>query len=94
MSQEEIFELGNFVLRKYWDRKNNEYEDRFPLKYNVINYYRSMLIQSSGAEDIGKYAIYLQKDDKNKLYIVDIHQKEIREKNVEDQRDFSRELQK
>ena len=94
LSQEEIFELGFFILRKHWDKNIYDYEDKFSLKFNVINYYRSMLISSDGAEDIGKYAIYLQKDDKNKLYIVDINDQEIREKTREDHLDFSKELQK
>lgn len=94
LSQDDIFELGMFALSKFWNKDDEPFELSFRYHNHVVKYFRDLLIEHGGAIDIGKYAIYFIKDEKPELYIVDLTLKEVRPITIEDERDFSRELQR
>tara|TARA_B100000963_G_scaffold359323_1_gene386362 strand:+ start:1470 stop:5222 length:3753 start_codon:yes stop_codon:yes gene_type:complete len=94
LSEKEIIDLGFFILTKLWDKKTEEFETKFKLYEYIYSHFRNLLIEPSSAEDTGKYAIYFYIKGKNELYIIDTNIQEIREINIEDERDFSNVFQK
>ena len=93
LSQEEYFELAKYILTKPFESNIlYDYEENFPLKKNIENYFRYKLHEPGTAEDIGKYAIYLFENGSNKLYIIDNSINEFREATITDRRDFSSSL--
>lgn len=94
LTQDEIFELGKYILSKKWSNEVRDYEKEYELYLNITNYFDGLLIESSSAENTRKKAIYFYMNNEVELYILDLEMSELRKARIEDRRDFSNSLNK